>query len=318
MSNFAILRIKKHKSLASVYHVARHHTRQSVCKTADPARSHLNKSIGPKTARGVVDAIEATIEKAQAKASRKFRSDSPKCVEFMITASPEWWKTATQQQRTGYLNRATKWLRDKFGPENVAGLWAHFDEASPHIHAFVIPMANGVLNAKHYFGGKAKMAELQTEFANVAAPFGLVRGIPKSEATHTPVSEWWAALNAPRPKPSKADYAAAAIGFKPEPIKVMEMQNAALDATIAKNASLRKNAGKVQAKARQNQLEGIRLEAIQNAVADAEKGNAAVMDAVNARKKVQEQANEIAALKAQIARLTPGTPTPTTTPGLNS
>lgn len=315
MSNFAILRIKKHKSLASVYHVARHHTRQSVCKTADPTRTHLNKSQGPKTARGVVDAIEATIAKAQAKASRKFRSDSPKCVEFMITASPEWWKTASQQQRAGYLNRAAKWLRDKFGSENVVGLWAHFDEASPHIHAVVIPMANGVLNAKHYFGGKAKMAELQTEFANVAAPFGLVRGIPKSEATHTPVSEWWAALNAPRPKPSKADYAAAALGFKPEPIKVMEMQNAALDATLAKNASLRKNAGKVQAKAHQNQLDGIRLEAVENF---AREGNSAVLDAIESRKKVQAQADEIAALKAQIARLTPGTPTLTTTPGLNS
>ena len=172
-------------------------------------------------------------------------------------------------------------------------------------------MANGVLNAKHYFGGKAKMAELQTDFANVAAPFGLVRGIPKSEATHTPVSEWWAALNAPRPKPSKADYAAAALGFKPEPIKVMEMQNAALFATRAQNRDLRKRAGKVQATAHQNQLDGIRLEAVENF---AREGNSAVLEAIEARKKLQAQAEEIAALKAQVARLTPGTPSPGYTP----
>lgn len=311
MSAFAILRIKKHKTLASVYHVARHHTRELPCKTADQTRTHLNKHQGPRTARGVVDAIEDTIAKAQAKAPRKFRSDSPKCVEFMIGASPEWWKTATKEQRNGYLNRSAKWLRDKFGAENVACLWVHHDEASPHIHAVVIPMANGVLNAKHYFGGKAKMADLQTEFAKVAEPFGLVRGIPRSRAKHVPVAEFWKALDAPAPKPSRADYAAAALGFKPKTIETQEMQNAALFATRAHNLTLRKNAGKVQATARKNEMDGIRLEAIENF---AREGNGAVLEVIEARKKLQAQAEEIEALKAQVARLTPGTPSPGYTP----
>lgn len=311
MSNFAILRIKKHKNLAGVYHVARHHTRESICKTADPTRTHLNKSQGPKTARGVVDAIEDTIAKAQAKAPRKFRSDSPKCVEFMIGASPEWWKTATKEQRNGYLNRSAKWLRDKFGAEQVVGLWVHHDERSAHIHALCVPLAGGVLNAKHYVGGAKKLSEMQTEFAKVAEPFGLVRGIPRSRAKHVPVAEFWKALDAPAPKPSKADYAAAALGFKPKTVETQEMQNAALFATRAQNLTLRKNAGKVQATARKNEMDGIRLEAIENF---AREGNNAVLEAIEARKKLQAQAEEIEALKAQVARLTPSTPSPGYTP----
>ena len=85
MSNrFAILRIKKHKNLGSVYHVARHHTRESVCKTADPARLHLNKSNGPATARGVVDAIHARIDDAQTRAKRKFTSKPHVCGEVEL------------------------------------------------------------------------------------------------------------------------------------------------------------------------------------------------------------------------------------------
>ena len=58
----------KHKNLGSVYHVARHHTRESVCKTADPARLHLNKSNGPATARGGRGRHQARIDDAQTRA----------------------------------------------------------------------------------------------------------------------------------------------------------------------------------------------------------------------------------------------------------
>ena len=313
MSNrFAILRIKKHKNLGSVYHVARHHTRESVCKTADPARLHLNKSNGPATARGVVDAIQARIDDAQTRAKRKFRTDSVKCVEFMITASPDWWKTASPKARAGYLNDAAKWLRGKFGAINVIGLYAHQDEHSPHLHALCVPLAGDVLNAKHYLGGAKKLSELQTEFAEkVGKPYGLERGIKRSGAIHTPVAEFWAAMDAPAPTPSKADYAAAALGFKPEAIKVQETQNKTLQFARKQSAQLQRNAAKVQAQARKNELDGIRLEAVENF---AREGNSAVLEAIEARKTMQAQAAEIERLRAENTRLrAPQTPTPTNT-----
>lgn len=312
MSNFAILRIRKHKNLASVYHVAKHHTREQPCKTADATRSHLNKGIGASTARAAVDQIQAHIADAQTRAKRKFRTDAVKCIEYMITASPEWWKTATPKQRGDYLNGAVKWLKERHGAANVVAAWAHHDERTPHLHVLVVPLHGDILNAKHYAGGVKVLSAMQSDFfEKVGAPVGLARGIKKSPHKHRPVKEFWAAFDAPAPKPSKADYAAAALGFKPEPIKTMEMQNAALFATRDQNRNLRKNAAKVQATAHQNQLDGIRLEAVENF---AREGNSAVLEVIEARKKMQAQADEIERLRAENTRLrAPQTPTPANT-----
>lgn len=224
MSNFAILRIAKHKNLGGVLNLARHHTRELDCENINAARSSLNT--GPRFARDAVAAISERIEAAQKNAAKKFRSDSVKVLEYMCTASPEWWQKATKTQRDGFITRTKNWL-EKRHPGNVSAVWVHYDETTPHLHAFVVPLdSKGVLNAKHFVGGREKLTALQDEFASVVGePLGLDRGLKKSGARHTRVKDFWQAMNGPEPaKPTKTDYAKAALGIKTPVVEYQEKQ----------------------------------------------------------------------------------------------
>jgi hypothetical protein len=215
MTAFAILRTKKHKSLASIRNISKHHTREIKCKTADPDKTHKNITYGAgSSGANVAKKVQEVISEAEKKHGRKFRSDSVKAIEYLMTASPEFWKTATKEAKAGYLKKCLKYLEQKHGAGCVVASWIHLDERSPHIHAVVVPLCNGVLNAKAYLGGREACSDLQTDFyAQCGAPFGLVRGLIKSEAKHMKVADFWASMDAPEPKPTKADYAKAAIGM---------------------------------------------------------------------------------------------------------
>ena len=167
MTAFAILRIQKHSSLASLAGVARHHSRQSSARGCDPEKSSRNLSFGAACSgsAGVVAAVGRVIEQAQAKQSKAFRRDAVKAVEFMFTASPEWWRTASPKYRSAFFDRARRWLREKH-PGGVVAEWVHLDERSPHLHAVVVPLHEGRLNARHFFGGAKKLEALQDEFAS--------------------------------------------------------------------------------------------------------------------------------------------------------
>jgi hypothetical protein len=183
------------------------------------------------------------IEQAQKKAGKKFRSDSVKAIEYLVTASPEWWTTATKAQRTGYVKRCRSFIEKKHGAGCVVAEWYHGDEASPHLHCIVVPLHNGVLNAKHFLGGKARMRALQDDFAKqVGEPYGLARGIRGSNAEHVPVLDWWAALNAPMAKPSKMDHACAAVGIKVPSIELAAKQLRAFEVQRSNSTKLRKRA----------------------------------------------------------------------------
>ena len=212
MSNFAILRIAKHKNLGGVLNLARHHTRELPCPTINAARSSLNT--GPRFARDAISEISDRIKAAQ-KGKKKFRSDSVKVLEYMCTASPEWWAKASKMRREEFMARTTAWLEERH-PGNVAACWVHYDETSPHLHAFVVPLdSKGVLNAKSFVGSREKLSALQDEFAEVVGhPLGLDRGVKNSGAKHVPVKRYWDAMAAePPPEPTKMDHAKAALGI---------------------------------------------------------------------------------------------------------
>ena len=298
MTAFAILRIKKHKNIGSLVGVARHHCREIACPTADPSKSSQNRSWGAATqgSKAVGAEMRRIIKEAQSKAGRKFRSDAVKGVEYMLTASNEWWASASKKERVGYLTRARAWVEDRHGAGCIAAAWMHLDERSPHLHIVAIPLHNGVLNAKHFFGGAEKMEAMQDDFwAHCGQPYGLARGIRKSAEVHTPVADWWAALNAPTPKVSKLDYAKASIGIEVPALDVAAKQSKAY--TVLKGAigKARKRAASVQKKegelvAKESQLAGRELRA--TAKAD--------------RYAALEKENLL--LRAQLAALTPVAP----------
>ena len=190
---FAILRAAKKKGSISMYTSLRHNLRLKSVSNADPALGTNN------TYRGVGSTAElrSFIDDRVGTVKRKVRPDAVKLVEIVVAASPEF--TTGGGDIEGYLAKASDWLLDKFGHENVASITVHRDETTPHLHALVVPITkDGRLSAKDTLGGREKLSALQTEFhAQVGAEFGLLRGVSGSKATHQKLTTYYAQVNRP-------------------------------------------------------------------------------------------------------------------------
>ena len=49
----------------------------------------------------------------------KRRKDAVLAVEYVMTASPEWWKEATPRQQAEFFARSEQWLEKKYGKDRV-------------------------------------------------------------------------------------------------------------------------------------------------------------------------------------------------------
>lgn len=186
-----ILRIGKLKTIAEVVGSAEHTFRERKTPNANPAKASKNAH-SVKNAAGVVEALEKRL------ATVKVRKNAVRCVEFLVTASPEFFA-----KRTGktYFDDAKKWLEKSFGAENVISSHVHRDEKTPHAVFYVVPIdQRAKLNARGFFGGRQKMSAMQDAFhTQVAKKFGLERGVKGSKAEHETVAEYYARVNAKVP-----------------------------------------------------------------------------------------------------------------------
>lgn len=183
--NYAIMRCKKLKGMGSVAASLDHYYRERDTPNADPERTPLNLY--------KLDATtDATMGRLRSKLPEKRRKDAVLAVEYMMTASPEWWKTASKEQQQAFFQQSAKWLVDKYGKENVLALGIHRDETSPHLSAFVVPMTkDGRLSAKDYIGGREKLRNDQTTYAQPLERLGLERGVRGSKAQHKTIQKYY-------------------------------------------------------------------------------------------------------------------------------
>lgn len=188
--SYAILRTAKLKTQGSIAGSLSHTYRTRDTPNADPERLADNEHNGPSDPAAIREAITARLP-------AKRRKDAVLCIEYFVGASPEFFRDGGDQHT--YFAGAVRWLQDKHGADNLVAWSIHRDETSPHLVAYVVPIdAAGTLNAKHYLGGRAKLAAMQTDFAaTVGAAVGLERGIEGSKATHTTISQYYRALNQP-------------------------------------------------------------------------------------------------------------------------
>lgn len=187
--SYAILRTAKLKSMGEIGGSLAHNYRTRETPNADAARTHLNEHQGGSSPEQVMQAIRERLPE-------KRRSDAVLCVEYLITASPEHF---AKDEGAAYFADAVAWLKQRHGAGNVVATTVHRDETSPHLVAYVVPIdPDGKLNAKHFLGGKAKLAAMQTDFAErVGRAHGLDRGIERSKAKHQTIQQYYTALERP-------------------------------------------------------------------------------------------------------------------------
>lgn len=162
-----------------------HCYRERETHNADDARTPQNTHFG---ASSTADALTRMRELWP----EKRRKDAVLAVEYLFTASPEWWKTSPPEQREEFFRRSLGWLKEKYGGDRVVTATVHRDETSPHLSAFVVPLtADGRLSAKEFVGNRRQLADDQTSFANRVTDLGLSRGIEGSQATHETISSFY-------------------------------------------------------------------------------------------------------------------------------
>lgn len=196
---FGIMRLQKIKSVFSLRATLRHAYREQDTPNADPNKLHLNKYLG---ASSVAQAIAVYHEKIK---SIRVRKNAVVAIEHLITASPEFFDNATREQKIAFFNKSLNWLKDVYGDENVFVSGLHMDEKTPHLFAYVVPVVDKKLNARHFIGGhKNRLSELQTDFhKKCCVEFGLQRGLIGSKATHTEIRHFYSAIKEALNLPSK-------------------------------------------------------------------------------------------------------------------
>ena len=183
---YAILRTEKLKTMGNIGGSLAHTYRTRETPNAVSEREHLNQHD-----MASADEVKAAIV---ARLPEKRRSDAVLCVEYFIGASPDYF-TGDDPKGERYFATAVEWLKQRHGAENVVATSVHHDETSPHLVAYVVPLDDqGKLNAKAFLGGRAKLAAMQTDFAQAVSGHGLERGIEGSKATHQSLKKYYAAI----------------------------------------------------------------------------------------------------------------------------
>lgn len=186
---FAIMRCKKLKSMGNAAASFKHNFREQETLNADPEMAPDNEHRLSKSTSEAMGALRERLPE-------KRRKDAVIGVEYLMTASPEWFKEATRAEQDEFFNRSLTWLADKYGKENIVSASIHRDETTPHMSAVVVPMtADGRLSAKEMIGNQQTMTNDQTNFAKRVEGLGLQRGIEGSKAKHQTIQNYYRKLN---------------------------------------------------------------------------------------------------------------------------
>ena len=203
--SFAIYRTAKLKSLGEIGGSLSHTYRTRPTPNADENKLHLNKHMF-NTYNQCFHVLKNAIPE-------KRRSNAVLCIEHLITASPDWsgWGTEKEEE---FFKKSLEFLNKKYGKENVIAGSIHRDETTPHLIVYVVPLdEKGGLNAKKWLGGRSKLSQTQTEFANEVKDLGLKRGLENAKARHKTIKQFYAEIEKPTPKLKEKKYEIQPINY---------------------------------------------------------------------------------------------------------
>jgi hypothetical protein len=194
MPNYAILRFKKLRG-AALSCSDGHGGRTRDTPNADPERTPFNELL-----LGEDRELREMFEERMLEEDVWRRSNSVEVIEFMLTAT----RTHFEDERGELVEERIKvweranveWLKQEYGDLILKAL-SHSDERTPHITGYIIPIAEGRLNARAFVGSRSLLSEAQDEYGKAMSPLGLVRGVKGSRATHQDIGRFYATMMEP-------------------------------------------------------------------------------------------------------------------------
>lgn len=197
---YCIMRTEKIKSMGAFTNKMNHNFRIGNVPNADVERRHLNKTLITMKDETYGDAFRRIMYENK----HQPRANAVLGIEVMMSYNANEVDGDFDVEKWSEAN--IKWLKEQFGEANVISAVLHRDEGptpdhtangaeSGHIHAIVIPMVDGKLNAKHFLSGRTKLHEMQTTYGKAMECVGLERGLENSVATHDKVQKMYASIN---------------------------------------------------------------------------------------------------------------------------
>lgn len=186
-----VIDIQKHKNNQQIRDISDHNLRATSSRNVDKNRTKNNKFfVGHPT----IDPIEE-MEKRLAKCP-KFRKDAVKIVNLVLSASPEFFDSATKQEKQDWEKTTQKWVEDTFGKDNIIYSVVHYDEKTPHFHIAFTPIKDGKLNASYWFDGPKKLQKIHDDYSKAVKHLGIKRGIKGSvKPTQTETEAFYKKVN---------------------------------------------------------------------------------------------------------------------------
>lgn len=193
---YAIARLKKLKR-GNISGSASHTARERETPNADPTQKNIRfiGSLDPD--ERLEDLVLAKIGDSEQR--RKIRTDAVYCVEFLLSASPSYFRPDCPtnagyykpQKLDDWVEATHQWLADEYG-DRIVRAELHLDEATPHIHAYFVPIDDqGQLRCNHFFDGRQKIHAFQDSYYNTMHLIGLERGIKGSKAKHQDIKDFY-------------------------------------------------------------------------------------------------------------------------------
>ena len=198
-TQYAVMHTSKIKSSGGLgNHIDRVEGMEHTYQNADFKKIKLNHEYA-KNYKGLSlsKAIENRIDLGYT-SHRKIRYDSVKALGTILSGSHERMKEieSKPEELDKWVAENYKFMCEEFGEENIVRFTLHRDELTPHIHCIHVPITkNGGLSARMRMGGREKMQERQTKYAEAMQPFGLSRGEKYSKATHQKTAEYKKLIN---------------------------------------------------------------------------------------------------------------------------
>lgn len=194
--SYAIARLKKLKR-GNISGSASHTARERETPNADPTQKNIRfiGSLNPE--ERLEDLVLAKIAEHEQK--RKIRTDAVYCVELLLSASPSYFRPDCptnagyyeQQKLDNWVEATHQWLADEYG-SRIVRAELHLDEATPHIHAYFVPVDDqGQLRCNHFFDGRQKIHEFQDSYYQTMRLIELERGIKGSRAKHQDIKDFY-------------------------------------------------------------------------------------------------------------------------------
>lgn len=169
-----------------------HNSRKIPTPNADDTKPKPRRLDGG-TNEKIAAEVKAALLEHEKTAGRRARSDAVVAVEIVMSMSPEFFQTEADKKR--WISATREYLNYEH-TDRLLCVDLHEDEATPHIHALVVPRVKGRLCAKEYTA-KAELVRLRDSYHDFLTRKGIAceRGEHKEKTEVTTLQDYYDAIN---------------------------------------------------------------------------------------------------------------------------